>query len=112
MPDRMPLVFLPGLLCDGRLWRDQAATLADVAEPSIADLTLDDSVAAMAARALAGAPGRFALAALSMGGYVAFEMLRQASEHPAGAPGHQRGARHTAAGQAMSSRHGIVEAPP
>jgi pimeloyl-ACP methyl ester carboxylesterase len=80
MPDRMPRVFLPGLLCDGRLWRDQAETLADVAEPTIADLTLDDSVAAMAARALAGAPRRFALAALSMGGYVAFEMLRQASE--------------------------------
>ena len=34
----------------------------------------------MAARALAVAPGRFALAALSMGGYVAFEMLRQAPE--------------------------------
>ena len=77
MPDRTPLVFLPGLLCDGRLWRDQAAALADIAEPTIADLTLDDSVGAMAARALAGAPPRFALAALSMGGYLAFEMLRQ-----------------------------------
>src|SRR5215213_9877382 len=50
MPDRAPLVFLPGLLCDARLWRDQAAALADIAEPATADLTLDDSVAAMAAR--------------------------------------------------------------
>ena len=80
MPDRAPLVFLPGLLCDARLWRDQATALADIAEPATADLTLDDSVAAMAARVLAGAPGRFALAALSMGGYVAFEVLRQAPE--------------------------------
>jgi pimeloyl-ACP methyl ester carboxylesterase len=81
MPDRTPLVFLPGLLCDERLWRDQVAALADIAEPSVADLTLDDGITAMAARALAGAPpGRFALAALSMGGYVAFEMLRQAPE--------------------------------
>jgi pimeloyl-ACP methyl ester carboxylesterase len=80
VPDRTPLLFLPGLLCDERLWRDQAAALGDVADPQIADLTLDDSVAAMARRALDGAPPRFALAALSMGGYVAFEILRQAPE--------------------------------
>ncbi len=49
MPDRAPLVFLPGLLRDARLWRDQAAALADIAEPATADLTLGDSVAAMAA---------------------------------------------------------------
>lgn len=72
------LVFLPGLLCDARLWRDQAAALADVAAPIIADLTRDDSIAAMARRALGAAPERFALAALSMGGYVAFEILRRA----------------------------------
>jgi pimeloyl-ACP methyl ester carboxylesterase len=83
MTDRAPLVLLPGLLCDARLWRDQAVALADIAEPATADLTLDDSVAAMAGRVLAGAPGRFALAALSMGGYVAFEVLRQAPERVA-----------------------------
>lgn len=75
-----PLLMLPGLLCDERLWSDQAAALSDIAAPQIADLTKDDSVAAMAARALAAAPPRFALAALSMGGYVAFEILRQAPE--------------------------------
>jgi len=80
MTDRVPLVFLPGLLCDERLWRDQAAALGDVAEASIADLTRDDSVEAMARRVLAAAPERFALAALSMGGYVAFEILRQAPD--------------------------------
>lgn len=75
---RTPLVFLPGLLCDARLWRDQAEALSDVAAPVIADLTQDDSIAAMAQRTLAAAPERFALAGLSMGGYVAFEILRQA----------------------------------
>ncbi len=80
MLDRTPLLFLPGLLCDERLWRYQAASLSDVADSLIADLTLDESIAAMARRALATAPDRFALAALSMGGYVAFEMLRQAPE--------------------------------
>lgn len=80
MPPRPALVLLPGLLCDARLWRDQTQGLADAADVMIADLTLDDSVAAMAARVLSAAPPRFALAGLSMGGYVAFEILRQAPE--------------------------------
>lgn len=75
-----PVLFLPGLLCDATLWRAQIDDLADVAAPMVADLTLDDSVAAMAARTLAAAPPRFSLAALSMGGYVAFEIMRQAPE--------------------------------
>lgn len=75
-----PLVMLPGLLCDERLWSEQAQALSDIAAPLIADLTKDDSVAAMAARVLSEAPPRFALAALSMGGYVAFEIMRQAPE--------------------------------
>ena len=80
MSHRTPLLFLPGLLCDERLWRDQAAALRDLADSRIADLTRDDSVAEMARRTLAGAPERFALAGLSMGGYVAFEILRQAPQ--------------------------------
>ncbi len=80
MADLAPLVLLPGLLCDARLWREQALALHDVADIQIADLTLDDSVSAMAARVLAAAPQRFALGGLSMGGYVAFEILRQAPE--------------------------------
>jgi pimeloyl-ACP methyl ester carboxylesterase len=75
---RMPLLLLPGLLCDARLWRDQVAGLSDLADPVVADLTLDSSISAMAARAIAGLEGPFALAGLSMGGYVAFEVMRQA----------------------------------
>ena len=74
----LPLLLLPGLLCDARLWRDPAEALADIAPVHQADLTQDDSVAGMATRVLATAPPVFALAALSMGGYVAFEILRQA----------------------------------
>jgi pimeloyl-ACP methyl ester carboxylesterase len=79
-PRLKPVLMLPGLLCDAALWRAQVEGLADRAAVVIPDLTLDDSVAAMAARALAAAPPRFSLAALSMGGYVAFEMLRQAPD--------------------------------
>jgi pimeloyl-ACP methyl ester carboxylesterase len=78
MPDRVPLLLLPGLLCDAALWAGPVAALTAEAAPLVADLTLDDSVAAMAARALAAAPPRFALAGLSMGGYVALEIMRQA----------------------------------
>lgn len=76
----IPLMLLPGLLCDARLWRDQIDGLGDIARMQVADLGQDDSVAAMAARVLAQAPPQFALAGLSMGGYVAFEILRQQPE--------------------------------
>ena len=72
------LVLLPGLICDERLWRDVMTGLST--RSVVADLTLDDSIAAMATRTLAAAPARFALAGLSMGGYVAFEIMRRAPE--------------------------------
>lgn len=75
---RPTLLLLPGLLCDARLWRDQLAGLADTADPVVADLTLDLDVAAMAARAIASVEGPFAVAGLSMGGYVALEVMRRA----------------------------------
>jgi pimeloyl-ACP methyl ester carboxylesterase len=78
--DRTPLVLLPGLLCDEALWRPQLEGLADRADAAVADLTRDNSMSAMAARVLAAAPSRFALAGLSMGGYVAQEIMRQAPE--------------------------------
>ena len=74
------LVLLPGLLLDQMLWTHQVDTLTDLAEISVADLTLDDSIEAMAARVLANAPLTFSLAGLSMGGYVAQEIMRQAPE--------------------------------
>ncbi len=74
------LVMLPGLLNDQRLWAQQATDLAGEREVRIADLTRDDSISAMARRVLDEAPPLFALAALSMGGYVAFEIMRQAPE--------------------------------
>ncbi len=76
--EKTPLLLLPGLLCDEILWWHQIETLSDLADISVADLTRDDSIEAMAARALEEAPDTFALAGLSMGGYVAQEILRQA----------------------------------
>lgn len=77
---RLPLVLLPGLLCDAALWRHQADHLRDVADPIVADLTKDDSMEEMAASVLRAAPPKFALAGLSMGGYVAQALVRLSSD--------------------------------
>jgi pimeloyl-ACP methyl ester carboxylesterase len=74
------LILLPGLLCDAALWRHQIEHLSDLATISVPDLTQDNTVTAMAERVLEGAPTRFALAGLSMGGYVAQEIMRLAPE--------------------------------
>jgi pimeloyl-ACP methyl ester carboxylesterase len=72
------VVFLAELLCDAQLWQPQIVGLGPSIEPWVADLMRDDSIAGMARRALAEAPfAKFALAGLSMGGYVAMEILRQ-----------------------------------
>jgi pimeloyl-ACP methyl ester carboxylesterase len=79
------VLLLPGLLSDARLWQDQVAGLSAVARVTVADLTGADTMPALAASALRQAPaGRFVVAGLSMGGYVALELLRQAPERVAG----------------------------
>nr|WP_307718701.1 alpha/beta fold hydrolase [Azospirillum sp. B4] len=68
------------MLCDAALWRHQTRDLADLADVRVADLTGAESMADLAAGVLAMAPRRFSLAALSMGGYVALEVMRRASD--------------------------------
>jgi pimeloyl-ACP methyl ester carboxylesterase len=80
MIGKIPLILLPGLLCDAALWQYQITSLGDFADASVADLTGSSSIREMAAAVLAGAPARFAVAGLSMGGYVALELLRQAPD--------------------------------
>ena len=74
------LVLVPGLLCTKALWAAQTAALGDIADMRVADHTGHDSMSAIAKSILAAAPARFALAGLSMGGYIAYEILRQAPE--------------------------------
>lgn len=74
----IPLVLLPAMGCDGQLWARQVTDLADLAHPELGDLTVDGTLEAMAARVLAHAPSRIAVAGVSLGGYVALEMIRQA----------------------------------
>ncbi len=77
----IPLLLLPGLLCDGALWAPQIEALADVAECRVADLTRDDTIRAMVRRVLDETPwDTFALAGFSMGGFAALEVMRQAPQ--------------------------------
>lgn len=74
-----PLVLVPGLLCDERLWGDLPAALA----PRAVQHALPTQAATLpelAAGVLATAPERFALAGLSLGGIVAMEVLAQAPD--------------------------------
>ncbi|MDJ0918177.1 MAG: alpha/beta fold hydrolase [Woeseiaceae bacterium] len=72
------VLYLPGMMCDGRLWWPQTDSLPFPAFH--ADTTTSDSIEGLAESALAGAPERFAMVGLSMGGIIAFEIWRQAPE--------------------------------
>jgi len=76
--ESLPLVLIPGLLASVRLYAPQIPELWRHGPVTVADPTRDDSMAAIARATLASAPPRFALAGLSMGGYICFEILRQA----------------------------------
>ena len=77
--DKSRLVLVPGLLCDAQLWRAQVERLSEVADIWVADHTQSETMAGVARDVLADAPFEsFALAGLSMGGYICLEMMRQA----------------------------------
>lgn len=80
MTTATPLLLIPGLLCTGDVFRDQIVALSHSRPVHVADHRRADSIAAIATQILAHAPPRFALAGLSMGGYLAFEILRQAPQ--------------------------------
>ncbi|MEO5897523.1 MAG: alpha/beta fold hydrolase [Vicinamibacterales bacterium] len=82
MHSRKPaLVLVPGMMCDDRLWRRQVSALrASCDTILVAELRGATTIAALADRILAVAPPRFAVAGLSMGGIVVFEMWRRAAD--------------------------------
>ncbi len=76
----LPIVFACGQLLTGRVFEPQISALSARHTVSISDHQSDDSIAGMAARLLADAPERFALVGHAMGGFIAFEVMRQAPE--------------------------------
>ncbi len=80
----VPLLILPGHLCDRRLFGHQTRHLSDVADIVVADLYGADNVRELAATAVASMPREFAILANSMGGAVAFEAMRRVPERVVG----------------------------
>ncbi len=78
MAQRLPVVFVPGLMCTGRIYEHQVQTLGQKHPVMLANHWSHDSMADIARSILYIAPEKFALVGTSMGGYVAFEIVRQA----------------------------------
>ena len=74
----LPVVLVPGLNCSARLYAAQIPLLWRFGPVTVAAHTRDDTIATIARRVFDDAPPRFALAGLSMGGYIALEIVRQA----------------------------------
>ena len=78
-----PLLLLPGMMCDARMFAPQVAELSAHRPLMLMPLTQRTSIKEIAEDILLQAPNRFALLGLSMGGIVAMEMVRQAPERVA-----------------------------
>lgn len=76
----VPLVLLPGMMCDARLFLPQISALSGAYTLQVAPLSGHNTIGALAHHILQHAPPRFALAGLSMGGIVAMEIMRLAPE--------------------------------
>jgi len=74
------LVLIPGLLCSHDLWLDQIDEFEQDYDITLFDHTQHDNLPEMVRHFLLDSPDSFNLAGLSMGGYIAFELLRQAQD--------------------------------
>jgi pimeloyl-ACP methyl ester carboxylesterase len=77
MPEPVPLLLLPGIVCDHAAWDPVIPALSRAADCQICEAGQDRTLGAMAERVLAHAPPTFALAGHSMGGRVAMEIVRR-----------------------------------
>ena len=83
MDNTMPILLVPGLVSSPRIYAPVIPALWRFGPVTVANHIRDDHMALIARRILAEAPPRFALAGHSMGGYIAFEIMRQAPERVA-----------------------------
>jgi len=83
MDNAMPILLIPGLASSPRIFAPVIADLWPFGPVTVANHVRDDNMGSIARRILAEAPPRFALAGHSMGGYIAFEIMRQAPDRVA-----------------------------
>jgi pimeloyl-ACP methyl ester carboxylesterase len=75
-----PIVLLPGMMCDARIYGPQIADLSRDFAVMCAPIDQGERIEEIASRLLDQVPGRFALVGHSMGGIVAMELLRRAPD--------------------------------
>src|SRR4051812_16800891 len=107
MDNTMPILLVPGLVSSPRIFTPLMPALWRLGPVTVANHIRDDNLGAIARRILAEAPPRFALAGHSMGGYIAFEILRQAAERVAKLALINTQARPDTA-EATARRHGMI----
>lgn len=74
-----PVVMIPGLGSDATVWERTIDELGPDYRCQVGDTLSDSSLEGMALRVLEGAPSRFALAGVSMGGMIAMTIMKIAS---------------------------------
>lgn len=78
---KIPLILIPGLMCDKDLWESQIVTLGAVADCMVTDRHMHyETIGQIADAIIAEAPKRFVVSGLSMGGYIALEICRKYSD--------------------------------
>jgi pimeloyl-ACP methyl ester carboxylesterase len=102
-----PTLLIPGLICTPELFAAQIPSLWPHGPVTVASTLEGDSIADIAAAILRDAPARFALGGLSMGGYIALEIMRQAPERVAKLALLDTSARPDAPEQ-TEKRHGLI----
>src|SRR5213596_3277668 len=108
MDDAMPILLVPGLAGSPRIYAPVVPALWRYGPVSVANHIRDNHMGAIARRILAEAPPRFALAGHSMGGYIAFEIMRQAPDRVAKLALINTQARADTP-EAMTRRRGMIE---
>ncbi|MHA7866865.1 MAG: alpha/beta fold hydrolase [Salipiger thiooxidans] len=78
-----PLVLLPDLMCDARLFGPQIADLSREMAVTVAPVSSGERVEEVASALLDVLPRRFALVGLGLGGMVAMELQRRAPDRVA-----------------------------
>ncbi len=78
--EKTPLILVPALMTDKRIYQHQIDNLSDIADITVPEVKDFNNIADMASSILENAPEQFALGGISMGGYVALEIIRQAPQ--------------------------------
>ncbi len=75
-----PVVFIPDLMCDARVFQHQINALSAECIVAVAAPVMGERIEEMASHLLHGVPQRFALVGLGLGALVAIELTRRAPE--------------------------------